>query len=108
MEQLCDFFSNLGYTMQMMGIHVIGPVYVQGYDQSVLENTTIPDSTLRKKSQSIAYRFFYEEVSWDEWRTSYVNMHDIEADLLTKLLPSGGKWRGFVCHVMHHIYRSSS
>jgi hypothetical protein len=34
----------------------------------------------------------------DEWRTSYFNTHDNEADLLTKLLHAGekrGDFRGF-------------
>ena len=57
----------------------------------MLANTTIPDSTLKKKSQSIAYHFVREGVARDEWRTSYVNIHDNEADLLTKQLPHGEK-----------------
>ena len=71
----------------MMGIPCNGPVYISGDNQSILANTTIPDSTLKKKSQSIAYHFIREGAAWDEWRTSYVNMHDNEADLLTKLPP---------------------
>ena len=68
----------------MMGIPVEGPTYIYGDNQSVLANTTIPDSTLKKKSQSIAYHSVREGVARDEWRTSYVNTHDNEADLLTK------------------------
>ena len=66
-----------------MGILVEGPRCIYGYNQSVLANTTIPDSTLKKKSHSIASHFVREGVSRDEWRTSYVNTHDNEADLLT-------------------------
>ena len=40
----------------------------------------------------------------DEWRTTYVNTHDNEADLLTKPLPSGEKRKGFVRAVLHHIF----
>ena len=79
-----------------MGIPVNGPAYIYGDNQSVLANTTIPDSTLKKKSQSIAYHFVCEGSARDEWRTSYVNMNDNEADLLTKQLPSGDKRKGFV------------
>ena len=64
----------------MMGITVEGPTYIYGDNQSVLANTTIPDSTLKKKSQSIAYHYVREGVARDEWRTSYVNTHDNEAD----------------------------
>ena len=69
----------------------------------MLANTTIPDSTLKKKSQSIAYHFAREGVARDEWRTSYVNTHDNEADLLTKQLP-GEKTKGFVSNILHHIF----
>ena len=88
----------------MMGIPVLGPTFVYGDNQSVLANTTIPDSTLKKKSQSIAYHFVREGCARDEWRTSYCNTNENEADLLTKLLPSGEKRRGFVRRMMHHIF----
>ena len=79
----------------MMGIPYKGPAYISGDNQSVLANTTIPDSTLKNKSQSIAYHFIREGAARDEWRTSYVNNYDNEADLLTKLLPSGENRKRF-------------
>ena len=88
----------------MMGIPVEGPMYIYGDNQSVLANTTIPDSTLKKKSQSIAYHFAREGVARDEWRTSYVNTHDNEADLLTRELPHREKRKGFVSNLLHHIF----
>ena len=92
----------------MMGIPVEGPALIYGDNQSVLANTTIPDSTLKKKSQSIAYHFVREGSARDEWRTTYVNTHDNQADLLTKPLPSGGKRKGFVRSLLHHIYQSAA
>jgi hypothetical protein len=77
-----------------------------GDNQSVLWNTTIPDSTLKKKSNSIAYHFVREGCARDEWRTTYVNTHENPADLLTKPL-SGEKRATFVRMVQHHIYGSS-
>ena len=87
-----------------MGIPVEGPKCIYGDDLSVLANTTIPDSTLKKKSQCIAYHFVCEGVARDEWRTSYVNTHDNEADLLTMQLPHGEKRKGFVGNLLHHIF----
>ena len=107
MKQCCEYLRGLRYKLRMMGIPVEGPAYIEGDNQSVLANTTIPDSTLKKKSQSIAYHFVREGAARDEWRTTYVNTHDNEADLLTKLLPSGEKRRGFVRKLLHHIYRSN-
>ena len=89
-----------------MGIPCVGPAYIFRDNQSVLANLTIPDSFLKKKLQSIAYHFVREGVARDEWRTSYVNTHDNEADLLTKLLPAGKKRQGFVKNLLHHIYRT--
>jgi hypothetical protein len=75
---------------------VTDPCYICGDNQSVLANTTEPGSTLKKKSQSIAYQFVSEGVANDEWRTSCVNTNKNETNLLTKMLPVGEKRRGFV------------
>jgi hypothetical protein len=108
MKQCCEYLRGLRYKLRMMGIPCEGPVYIQGDNQPVLANTTIPDSTLKKKSQSIAYHFVRAGAAHDEWRTTYVNTHDNEADLLTKLLPSGDKRRGFVRSILHHIFRTAA
>ena len=81
---------------------------MDGDNQSVLANTTIPDSTLKKKSQSIPYHFVREGVARDEWRTTYVNTHENPADLLTKPLPSGEKRHMFVRMILHHIFGSGA
>ena len=91
--------TNDGHPVQGTGLY-------SGDNQSVLVNTSIPDSTLKKKSQSIAYHFVRESAATDEWRTSYINTHENEADLLTKLLPSGDKRKRFVESLLHHIFRS--
>jgi hypothetical protein len=106
MKQCCEYLRGLRYKLRMMGIPVNGPCYIQGDNKSVLANTTEPGSTLKKKSQSIAYHFVREGAARSEWRTSYVNTHENEADLLTKQLPSGEKRKGFVRNLLHHIYRS--
>ena len=104
MKQCCEYIRGLRYKLRMMGIPIIGHTYVYGDNQSVLFNTTIPDSTLKKKSQSIAYHFIREGVARNEWRTAYVNTNENEADLLTKVLPSSEKRRNFVRRVLHHIF----
>ena len=78
---------------------------IEGDNQSELANTTIPDSTLKKKSQSIAYHFIREGVARDEWRTAYIKSINNDADLLTKVLPFGKKRKTFVRNLIHHIYR---
>ena len=108
MKQCCEYIHSLRYKLRMMGVPIAGPAYIYGDNQSVLANTTIPDSTLKKKSQSIAYHFVREGATRDEWRTTYVNTNDNEVDLLTKQLPSGDNRKGFVRSVLHHIFRTVS
>ena len=104
MKQCTECLRGLRYKLRMMGIPVNGPAFVLRDNQSVLANTSIPDSTLKKKSQSIAYHFVREGVAKDEWRTVYVNTHENPADQLTKPLPAGEKRRNFVRMLLHHIF----
>jgi hypothetical protein len=106
MKQCCEYLRGLQYKLRMMGIPCEGPACIHGDNQSVLASCGIPYSILKKKSQSITYHFVREGAARDEWRTSYVNTHDNEADLLTKLLPSGEKRNGFVAKLLHHIFRA--
>ena len=106
MKQCCEYVCGLRYKLQMMGIPCEDPTFIFGDNQSVLANTTIPDSTLKKKSQSIAYHFVREGAARDEWQTTYVNTHENEADLLTKQLPFGEKRKSFVQKLLHHIFRT--
>ena len=73
MKQCCEYLWGLRYKLQMMGISCEGLAYIYGDNQSVLANATIPDSTLKKMSQSIAYHFVREGSARDEWRTAYIN-----------------------------------
>ena len=103
MKQCCEYLRGLRYKLRMMGIECEGPAYIQGDNQSVLANTTIPESTLKKKSQSLCYHFVREGVARDEWRTTYLNTNENEADLLTKIL-GGVKRKTFVRNLLHHVY----
>ena len=105
-KQCTEYIRGLRYKLRMMGIPVEGPAFIHGDNQSVLANTSIPDSTLKKKSQSIAYHFVREGVAKDEWRTAYVNTAENPADLLTKPLPAGEKRHNFVKKVLYHIFGS--
>ena len=79
------------------------PAFVFGDNKSVLCNTTAPESTLKKKSNAIAYHFVREGVAHDEWRTAYVNTEENLADLFTKCLNGAKRWK-FVRMILQHIY----
>ena len=49
MEQCCEYIRGLVYKLRMMGIPCEDPAYIHADNQSVLANTTILDSTLKKK-----------------------------------------------------------
>ena len=107
-NQCCEYLRGISYKLRMMGTPCKVSAYISGDNQSILANTTIPNSTLNKKSQRIAYHFICEGVAQDEWRTSCVNTHDNEADHLIKLLPSGEKRKGFVRKLLHHIFQTNA
>ncbi len=103
MKQATEYARGLRYKLQMMGMTVDEPTFVFGDNQSVLANTTAPVSTLKKKSNAIAYHFIQERegCAHDEWHTAYVNTSNNVAYLLTKPL-AGPKRSKFVQMLLHH------
>ena len=104
MKHCTEYVRGLRYKLRMMGIPCELPTFIYGDNKSVLSNTSVPDSVLKKKSNSIAYHFVREGCAKDEWRMAYINTHDNPADLLTKPLSSGEKRMGFIRMVLHHIF----
>ena len=87
MKQCCEYVRGLRYKLRMMVIPCNTPTYIEGDShQSVSSNSAIPDFTLKKKNQSIAYYFIREGSARDEWRVAYAKSLLSEADLLTKHL----------------------
>ena len=103
MKECCEYLRGLRYKLRMMGIPCDFPSYIYGDNQSVLVNSSVPTSVLKKKSCSIAYHFVREGVAANEWRMTYINTHDNPADLLTKALRNGEKRMKFVRMFLHHI-----
>ena len=89
MKQCCEYVRGLIYKLRMMGIPVKIPTFVFRDNQSVLSNTPMPHSTLKKKSSSLDFQFFQEGVEKSEWRTTYLNTHLNPSDMCTKSLPGG-------------------
>jgi hypothetical protein len=102
MKQATEYVCGLRYKLQMMGITVDEPTFIVfGDNQSVLVNTAAPASTLKKKSNAIAYHFVRKGRAPDEWQTVYIDKNDNIADLLTKPL-AGPKRSKFVQMILHH------
>ena len=95
MKECYEYLRGLRYKLRTIGIPCEYPSYIYGENQSVLVNSSVPTSVLKKKSCSIAYHFVREGVALDEWRTTYVSNHYNVADLLTKPLRNGDKQMRF-------------
>ena len=87
-----------------MGIAVDIQSFIFGYNQSVLSNTSLPHSKLKKKSSSIAYHFVREGAAKNEWKTTYLNTNLNPSDMLTKSSPGGNKRTHFTSFVLHYLY----
>ena len=87
MKHCAEYVQGLRYKLRMMGIPCDGPTYIYGDNQSVPKNGSVPDSMLKKKSNSIAYNFVREGVTIKEWLLMYINTKENLANFLTEPLP---------------------
>ena len=99
MEEL----RGLRYKLRMMGVPVSGPSYIYGNNMSVIYNTQRPESTLKKKHNSICYHAIRESVAMGESLTSHIPTQWNLADLLTKIL-YGMKRKGMVEGILYDVY----
>ena len=60
MKQATEYVKGFRYKLRIMGITAENPTFIFGDNQSVLANTTLTKSMLKKKTQSIAYHFVRE------------------------------------------------
>ena len=74
-----------------------------GDNKSVLYNTKLPESTLKKKRNDIAYHAVTEGVTTGEWITGYEPTDTNVSDLLTNPVPGGKRRTRLVRGVMYYI-----
>ena len=108
MKQCCEYLRGVRYKLRMMGIPVTNPSFIYGDNQSVLWNTTIPDSTLKKKSCAVAFHFIREGVARDEWRTSYIKSEENPSDILTKMVVGRENRKHKIRMMLYDIYPESN
>ena len=78
----------LRYKLRMFGVPVEGPANVFCDNNAVTQNTSIPESTLKKKHHSIAYHLCREAVAAGIVRIAKQGTDKNLADLFTKMLTS--------------------
>jgi hypothetical protein len=77
---------SLRYKLRMMGIPILTPCLTLCDNETMIRNSTVPESTLKKKHNAIAYHRVREAVAADILRIGYINSHDNLADMFTKPL----------------------
>ena len=80
-----ELTEGIVYKLKMMGVPVEGHAFIMGDNMSVISNSSIPESMLKKKSNSIAYHYVRERCAMDFCRIVYENTKTNLADMLTKV-----------------------
>ena len=102
MKHGVETLRGLRYKVRMMGIPLTGPSYIYGDNKSQVTNSSRPESTLKKKCNSICYHAIRESVAMGESLITHIKPDDNLSDFLTKTT-SGAKRRKLVSEVVHDI-----
>ena len=74
------------YKLRMLGASIDGPALLLGDNKSVVDNCTLPSSTLKKKHNAIAYHRIREAVAANVIKLGHIPSKENIADMLTKAL----------------------
>ena len=83
-----ELILELRYTLRMLGVPIDGPALMLGDNMSVVLNTTVPSSVLKKKHLGICYHRVREAIAAKVLRFCHVRSEENLADVLTKPLPN--------------------
>jgi hypothetical protein len=98
-----EVMHGLWYKIQMMGVPLSGLMYIYADNMSVVHNTQCPESTLKKKSNSICYHAICELVAMGESLIGHCLNKDNMVDLATKCIGGGMKHDHLVGMLLHDI-----
>ena len=82
-----EISEGLRYKLRMMGVPLVGCTHIKADNMSVVKNSSIPESMLKKKSNSIAYHYVRERAASGAIAVSYEPTESNLADMLTKIQP---------------------
>ena len=83
-----ELILELRYTLRMLGVPLDGPALMLGDNMSVVLNTTVPSSVLKKKHLGIGYHRVREAIAAKIMRFAHIRSEENLADILTKALPN--------------------
>jgi hypothetical protein len=72
--------------LRSLGVVLDGPALILGDNMSVVLNTTVPSSVLKKKHNTIAYHRVREAIAARIMRFAYIKCEENVSDVLTKPL----------------------
>jgi hypothetical protein len=87
MKNAVELTESLRYKLRMFGVPIDSATNIFCDNEAVYKNTTIPESTLKKKHHSIAYHRCREAVAAGTVRVAKEGTLTNLSDLFTKLLP---------------------
>ena len=108
MRQACEYIRSLRFHLRMMGIPVSQPAFLRGDNQSVIFNSTIPESMLKKKHNAVSYHFVREGCAKSEWAIEKVDTKYNPADILASPRSDGEDRRRKVRMMLYDIYDTDS
>ena len=103
MKHGIENLRGIRYKLRMMGVPINGPSYIYGDNMSVVTNSSRPESTLKKKSNSVCYHAVREAVAMGECLVAHIPSKKNLADLFTKIL-GGIHRRDLVSKLLCYIY----
>ena len=83
-----ELVIELRYKLRMLGVPVDSPTQLLGDNMSVVLNTTVPSSQLKKKHNAIAYHRVREAIAANIVQFRHVSTGNNFADILTKPVKS--------------------
>ena len=86
MKTAVEMIEGLSYKLRMMGIEIDGSTNVFCDNESVVTNTTRPESTLKMKHNAIAYHHVHEPQAMGIVRIAHEDGEMNLSDVLTKSL----------------------
>jgi len=97
-----ELIEALRYKLRMFGVPLDGPTNVLCDNKSVVDNSTLPSSTLKKKHNAICYHRVREAVAAQVIRIAHVPTGQNLSDMFTK--PLGGcKLHEFCKRILYHM-----
>ena len=81
-----ELIMEMRYNLRMIGVPLEGPALLLGDNMSVVLNTTVPSSVLKKKHCAIGYHRVREAIAAKILRFAHIPSETNIADVLTKPL----------------------